>query len=101
MPRASRKQSSDPTPEEFALLAIERLKKPGQAGIHTVYSGFNEAFRVYFADKDPVKEVQTLAEAGKIDFRMAKGGAVIYPPGKMPANTASAETALKRMGLAK
>lgn len=101
MPRQSRKQSSDPTPEEFTLRAIEQLKKPEQKGIHTVYSGFNEAFRIWFPDKDPITEVQALAKAGKIDFRLAKGGAVIYPPGKKPAETASGETALKRMGLAK
>lgn len=100
MRNTSRKQSKGLSTEEFTLLAIERLTKPGQVGIHTVYSGFNDAFRDWFPGKNPVTETQALAEAGKIDLRLARGGAVIYPPGRIP-QVATGKTALKQMGLSK
>jgi len=31
--------------EEFVLRAVKRLRKPPYKGIHTVYSGFNQAFK--------------------------------------------------------
>ena len=34
--------------EEFIKKAIVSLRKEGYKGIHTVYSGFNEAFKKYF-----------------------------------------------------
>jgi len=36
------------TEEEFVVQAIKNLRKEPFRGIHTVYSGFNEAFRKYF-----------------------------------------------------
>jgi len=44
---------------EFIQKAYETLRKPGRNGVlytgmHTVFTGFNEAFRKYF-DADPVK----------------------------------------------
>jgi hypothetical protein len=36
------------TEEEFVTQAIKNLKKEPYRGIHSVYSGFNEAFRKYF-----------------------------------------------------
>jgi hypothetical protein len=46
------------TEEEFVLQAIKKLRKEPFRGIHSVYSGFNEAFRKYFgtnrgAEEDP------------------------------------------------
>lgn len=86
------------TVEEFVLLAIEKLPAEGKHTIHTVYSGFNEAFREYFPDKDPIDEVKKLFEVGKISFRFCKGGAIIAKPGviQMPKK---AEDTLKQMGV--
>lgn len=88
------------TVEQFVLLAIERLAKDGKPTIHTVFSGFNSAFRDYFKEEglDPIDEVQKLKEAGKIDFRFARGGAAIGKPGSIAKN-ADAADALKKMGI--
>jgi len=48
------------TEEEFVLQAIRKLRKDPFRGIHTVYSGFNEAFRKYF-ESDPVEATSRLA----------------------------------------
>lgn len=85
------------TVEEFVLRAIDRLAQSGRTTIHTVYSGFNEAFRTYFPELDPVKEVQRLTDEGKIVSRLARGGAVIGKPGAF-AKVSSSKT-LQKMGL--
>lgn len=95
----SRKSDKRLTTEEFTLLAIEKLKVPDRKGIHTVFSGFNQAFREYFPGLDPIAEVKKLVEAGKIGFRFAKGGAMIYPPGEGVPAPASGKEALKKMGV--
>lgn len=86
------------TEEQFTIRAIERLRKQGYAGIHSVYSGFNDAFRIYFHSADPVVTTTRLAEQGKIDMRYAKGGAMLYKPGEAPKKDVSDDT-LKKMGL--
>jgi hypothetical protein len=35
-------------PEEFVKLAIAKLRLENYKGIHSIYSGFNEAFKSYF-----------------------------------------------------
>lgn len=44
--------------EEFIKKAIVDLRQKGYKGIHTVYSGFNTAFKKYFDGENPgtVKE---------------------------------------------
>jgi transcriptional regulator with XRE-family HTH domain len=70
--------------EEFVVRAIEKLRKPPHKGIHTVYSGFNDAWRKHFGT-DPIEGVQNLAQQSKIEIRPAKkGGAIIYLPGENP-----------------
>ena len=86
------------TEEQFTIRAIERLRKQGYVGIHSVYSGFNDAFRIYFHSVDPVVATTRLAEQGKIEMRYAKGGAMLYKPGEAPKKDVSGE-ALKKMGL--
>ncbi len=54
------------TEEEFVLQAIKKLRKEPFRGIHSVYSGFNEAFRKYFGT-NPVEATSRLAAAGKIE----------------------------------
>ncbi len=82
------------TYEEFTLRAISALRKDGYKGIHTVFSGFNEAFRQYF-DRDPVEVTKALADEGKIVLRIAKGGATIYLPEDMPKDLASIDALSK------
>jgi hypothetical protein len=65
--------------EEFVKRAIVSLRKEGYKGIHSVYSGFNEAFKKYFQDENPIEVTNRLAGEGKIVI--------------------SAEQALKKMGL--
>jgi hypothetical protein len=69
---------------EFVLRAIKKLRKPPYKGIHSVYSGFNRAFRDYF-QKDPIDTTTKLAEEGKIVTRPVKGGVMIYLPDEAPA----------------
>lgn len=84
--------------EEFVKKAIVSLRKPGYKGIHTVFSGFNEAFKRYFEGENPVEVTKKLAEEGKIVLRPVKGGVMIYLPEDAPAKT-SGDDALKKMGL--
>ncbi len=60
--------------EEFVKKAIVSLRKEGYKGIHSVYSGFNEAFKKYFSDENPVEVTNRLAGEGKIVIRPVKGG---------------------------
>lgn len=73
---------------EFVVKAIKALRKPPYKGIHSVYSGFNQAFREYF-DKNPVETTTQLAKEGKIVTRPVKGGVVLYLPEDAPAPQAS------------
>ena len=71
---------------EFVARAIKKLKKPPYKGIHSVYSGFNQAFRDYFS-KDPVEATTKLAQEGKIVTRPVKGGVMIYLPEDAPSQS--------------
>ncbi|MDH7493626.1 MAG: hypothetical protein QHH44_07035 [Candidatus Saccharicenans sp.] len=86
------------TVEEFVHLAIKSLRLGEFKGIHSVYSGFNEAFKKYFG-QDPVQATNRLAEERKIEIRPIKGGVLLYLPGEAPAQSRGDE-ALKKMGLA-
>ncbi len=84
--------------EEFVKKAIVSLRKEGFKGIHSVYSGFNEAFKKYFNDENPIEATNRLASEGKIVIRPVKGGVMLYLPEDAPGS-GSAEQALKKMGL--
>jgi hypothetical protein len=84
--------------EEFMRLAVVRLRNANFKGIHSVYSGFNEAFRKYFEGADPVKATMELAEAGKLILRPAKNGVMLYLPEDAPQGDRG-DRALKKMGL--
>jgi hypothetical protein len=71
---------------EFVARAIKKLKKPPYKGIHSVYSGFNQAFRDYFS-KDPVEATTKLAKEGKIVTRPVKGGVTLYLPEDAPTQS--------------
>jgi len=68
------------SPEAFTLRAIEWLKGK-YPGMHTVYSGFNQAFRAAYPMLDPVAFTQALARKGRIRLRLVKGGAMLFLPG--------------------
>ncbi|MEJ2313298.1 MAG: hypothetical protein P8Y85_00660 [Nitrospirota bacterium] len=85
--------------EEFIKKAIVSLRKEGYKGIHTVYSGFNEAFKKYFPGEDPVQATNKLAAEGKIVIRPVKGGVMLYLPEDTPSKAQTADEALKKMGL--
>jgi len=85
--------------EEFVKKAIVSLRKEGYKGIHTVYSGFNDAFKKYFGGEDPIKITNHLAAEGKIAIRPVKGGVMLYLPEDAPASRTRGEDALQKMGL--
>ncbi len=72
------------TEADFVARAIRKLRKPPYKGIHSVYSGFNKAFREYFG-KDPVEATSRLAEQGSIVTRPVRGGVMLYLPEEAPA----------------
>jgi hypothetical protein len=82
---------------DFVVRAIKKLRKPPYKGIHSVYSGFNQAFRDYF-DKDPVEATTRLAQAEKIVTRPVKGGVTLYLPEDAPASTRSKSVLEKILG---
>jgi len=73
------------TEEEFVRKAVKKLRGKYK-GIHTVYSGFNTAFKEYFGT-NPVDATQRLASEGKINIRPVKGGVMIYLPEDAPNTT--------------
>jgi hypothetical protein len=87
------------SPEEFVRLAIQRLRSEPYKGIHSVYSGFNEAFKKYYGGQDPIEFTNGLAEDGKIVIRPMKGGVVLYLPEEAPEIKSRADEALNKMGL--
>lgn len=84
--------------EEFVKKAIVSLRKEGYKGIHSIYSGFNDAFKKYFEGENPVEATTKLASEGKIVIRPVKGGVMLYLPEEAPGGS-SADEALKKMGL--
>ena len=85
-------------PEEFVKLAIARLRLENYKGIHSIYSGFNEAFKSYFDGANPIDATGELAKQGKISIRPVKGGVMLYLPGDGP-ELSRGDIALKKMGL--
>lgn len=85
--------------EEFVKKAIVSLRKEGYKGIHTVYSGFNTAFKKYFDGENPVEVTNKLAQEGKIVIRPVKGGVMLYLSEDAPVARDIGDEALKKMGL--
>ena len=85
--------------EEFVKKAVVSLRKEGYKGIHTVFSGFNTAFKKYFDGENPVEVTNKLAQEGKIVIRPVKGGVMLYLPEDAPASRDAADEVLKKMGL--
>lgn len=68
--------------EEFIRRAIKKLRGKYK-GIHTVYSGFNQAFKQYFGTSS-IETTQRLAKEGRISIRPVKGGVILYLPEDAP-----------------
>ncbi len=85
--------------EEFVKKAIVSLRKEGYKGIHTVYSGFNNAFKKYYDGASPIDVTNKLAQEGKIILRPVKGGVMLYLPEDAPVTKDLGDDALKKMGL--
>jgi len=85
--------------EEFIKKAIVSLRKEGYKGIHTVYSGFNTAFKKYFEGENPVDVTNSLAKEDKLVIRPVKGGVMLYLPEDAPQTKNIGDEALKKMGL--
>jgi hypothetical protein len=85
--------------EEFVKKAVVSLRKEGYKGIHSVYSGFNSAFKKYFEGENPVDVTNRLAMEGKIIIRPVKGGVMLYLPEEAPASRDTGDEALKKMGI--
>jgi hypothetical protein len=84
--------------EEFVKLAIARLRLENYKGIHSVYSGFNDAFKTYFDGANPIDATGELSKLGKIVLRPVKGGVMLYLAGEGP-EMSRGDMALKKMGL--
>ena len=87
------------TQEQFIRKAVVSLRKEGYKGIHTVYSGFNNAFKKYFDDASPIDATNALAKENKIIIRPVKGGVMLYLPEDITPQKDIGEEALKKMGL--
>lgn len=87
--------------EEFVKKAIVSLRQKDYKGIHSVYSGFNSAFRKYFEGVNPVEVVNKLVKEGKIVIRPVKGGVMLYLPEDAPTRGNLADETLRKMGLDK
>ncbi len=85
--------------EEFIKKAIVSLRKDNYKGIHTVYSGFNNAFKKYYDGENPIDVTNKLAGEGKIVIRPVKGGVMLYLPEDAPQSKDAGDDALKKMGL--
>lgn len=68
---------------EFIEKSIKSLRSEKSKGIHVVYSGFNDSFRLYF-NEDPIKIVENYVDSGQIERRFVKGGPMIYLKGEGP-----------------
>lgn len=89
-----------PSEEEFVISAIEKLRTPPYKGIHSVYSGFNEAFRRHFK-KDPIQATGRLAQEGKIVIKPVKGGVMLYlrePSGQSESKPSKPTRLVKKEG---
>ena len=77
--------------------AIQRLRKDPYKGIHSVFSGFNDAFRKRF-NKDPIELTTKMASEGKVEIIPQKSGkgVMLYLPGEGPRGR-KADEALKKI----
>jgi len=71
--------------EEFVRLAVGKLRLENYKGIHSVFSGFNEAFKTYFEGTNPIEVTGELARQGKINLAGQGRGYALSAGGRPPA----------------
>jgi hypothetical protein len=72
------------TEEEFVIRAITNLRDEKRSkGIHTRYSGFNQAFKDYFGVESRATTDKMVAD-GKIEIKPSSGGVMLYLKGEGP-----------------
>lgn len=64
-------------PEEFVIESILNSRRAIYEGIHSIYSGFNEAFKKNYGE-DPTNTLQKLESEGKIKIKKYKTGLVLF-----------------------
>jgi hypothetical protein len=85
--------------EEFLIEGIKNLRKEPYKGIHSVFSGFNDAFRKHF-NEDPIEFTSKMASEGKVEIiplRSGKG-VMLYLPGEGPRGKKTDEALKKILG---
>ena len=80
--------------DTFTLSAIPKLRTGKYRGIHSVFSGFNEAFKVYFKGENPVDHQKDMVKRGKLVTIPAKKGAMLYLPEDAPKSSGKDVTSL-------
>lgn len=86
---------SDITREEFVIQAIKKLRDLSKSkGIHTRFTGFNEAFKLQFGEESRAT-TEKMATAGTVVIVPAKGGVRLYLPEDAPASTSGPEVLAK------
>ena len=85
--------------EEFVIEGIKKLRKEPYKGIHSVFSGFNDAFRKHF-NKDPIEYTNKMVSAGKIEIIPLKSGrgVMLYLAGEGPRGKKTDEAQKKILG---
>ena len=89
-------ESQSLSEEEFVLEGIKKLRKDPYKGIHSVFSGFNDAFRKHF-NKDPIEVTSKMASEGKVEIIPLRSGrgVMLYLPGEGPRGRKTDETLKK------
>ena len=83
--------------EDFFRSSVLALRNTDKSlGIHSVFSGFNQAFREYY-DEDPVEITTMLAEQGDIVTRPVKKGVMVYLPEEAPSPGDSAKSIVDKI----
>ena len=87
------------TEEEFIIEGIKKLRKEPYKGIHSVFSGLNDAFRKHF-NKGPIEFTSKMASEGKIEIIPLKSGkgVMLYLPGEGPRGKKTEEALKKILG---
>ena len=85
--------------EEFVTEGIKKLRKEPYRGIHSVFTGFNDAFRKHF-NKDPIEFTSRMVSEGKLEIIPLKSGkgVMLYLPGEGPRGKKTDEALKKILG---
>ena len=86
---AKKQEQKQIAPADFVTAAIIKLRDESKSpGIHSVFSGLNEALREYYG-RDPVEITKELEQQGVIKTRPVKRGVMVYLPGELPQGNGS------------